>query len=79
MESDDVPVYGSTLHGGLSKALTCKNTDFATLSIYSGMSPPPERRFVNMGKNRTGRSVKACGALGRSDSPCSQSGMDPNI
>lgn len=35
------------------------------------------RRNVNMKKNFTGRSVKGAGALGTSNSPCSQSGFDP--
>ena len=37
------------------------------------------RRVVNMKENSTGRSVKGCGAGGRSNSPCSQSGMDPKL
>jgi len=37
------------------------------------------KRVVNMKGNYTGRSVKGCGALGRSTSPCSQSGINPNL
>ena len=32
-----------------------------------------------MKKNYTGRSVKGGGGLGNSNSPCSQSGMDPDM
>ena len=32
-----------------------------------------------MRENITGRSIKGGGAGGRSNSPCSQSGMDPNM
>lgn len=37
------------------------------------------KRVVNMKGNYTGRSVRGCGTHGRSNSPCSQSGMDPNM
>ena len=48
------------------------------------MSLPAERklnqRTVNMKPNDTGRSVRSGGAFaGRSTSPCSQSGMDPDM
>lgn len=37
------------------------------------------RRIVNMKKNNTGRSVRGGGGQGNSNSPCSQSGMDPGM
>ena len=38
------------------------------------------RRIVNMKENLTGRSVRGGGAHnGKSTSPCSQSGMDPDL
>ena len=37
------------------------------------------KRVVNMKHNLTGRSVRGCGANGRSNSPCSHSGMDPSL
>ena len=46
---------------------------------YTSAGNARPKRMVNMKGNDTGRSVKACGALGRSTSPCSHSGMDPNL
>lgn len=37
------------------------------------------RRAVNMKPNRTGRSIKGGGARGKSNSPCSQSGLNPDL
>ena len=45
--------------------------------IEASMQVP--RRAINMKANLTGRSVKGAGALGTSRSPCSQSGMDPDM
>jgi len=42
-------------------------------------SMQPTRRVVNMKANLTGRSVRGAGALGNSNSPCSQSGFDPAL
>lgn len=42
----------------------------------TGLMP---RRRITMKMNNTGRSIKGGGGQGSSRSPCSQSGMDPNL
>ena len=37
------------------------------------------RRHINMKPNLTGRSIRGGGAQGKSNSPCSHSGMDPTL
>lgn len=46
-----------------------------------GRFPGSTRESVRTGYkyNLSGRSIKACGAFGRSDSPASHSGMDPDL
>ena len=46
---------------------------------YTQAGSVRQRRVVDMNSNNTGRSVRGCGAHGRSNSPCSHSGMDPNL
>ena len=46
---------------------------------YTQAGSVRQRRVVDMNANNTGRSVKGCGARGSSNSPCSHSGMDPNL
>ena len=61
---------GSTAYGGQRTKRLTPISDMASL---------PPRRPINMRKNTTGRSINGGGSQGKSTSPCSQSGMDPNL
>ena len=67
---------------------TVTNSDIYLNSAFSVPARPEHfisaasartKRVVNMKGNNTGRSVNGCGAYGRSTSPCSHSGMDPDL
>jgi len=66
-------------HEGSTTFHMLRQRRYPAISDMSGLASVT-RRIVDMKANKTGRSVRGGGAyIGKSTSPCSQSGMDPDL
>jgi hypothetical protein len=67
--------------GDVSRNYQINTSPIASSGLQSIQFPASTKSVSRAGYkwNLSGRSVKACGAFGRSDSPASHSGMDPDL